>query len=252
VSPAKIPGIRAYPRQPATDDSFNRGELTGRRTDSVTYVFQQPGKYELPELTFSWWDLGAKELRTEQLPGLTVEVTPNGDAIRASSEDVTPQSASGSDAPWATVIVVAMLLCGTALWFRAPLVVKLESWVESYKASERSRFRSFVRAARTNDPRATLRTLMNWLDELEAGKQPAQLEAFLTEYGDADAKQATENLVRAAQACGDVAWDSQKQVKAIRRARNRYKSRPGAPTTVQARTLPEMNPHIHNSLRRAI
>ena len=38
---AAPPGVRVYVDPPQTDDRVERGDLTGRRTDRVTYVFER-------------------------------------------------------------------------------------------------------------------------------------------------------------------------------------------------------------------
>src|SRR5262249_56437362 len=69
-------GLRAYPGQPEVTDAGNRGRLTGRRTDRVTYVCERPGTYGLPGLVLVWWDPEAKELHRERLPARTITVEP--------------------------------------------------------------------------------------------------------------------------------------------------------------------------------
>ncbi len=67
-------GVRAYADPPASDDRVDRGALTGRRTDTVTYLFERPGAYALPELVQPWWDLSGAEAQAERLPGVQVMV----------------------------------------------------------------------------------------------------------------------------------------------------------------------------------
>src|SRR5262249_16430360 len=67
-------GVRVYVDPPRVDDRMNRGEVTGSRTDQVTYVFEKPGTYVLPPLDQPWWDLGGKQARNISLPGISVTV----------------------------------------------------------------------------------------------------------------------------------------------------------------------------------
>ena len=67
-------GARVYVDPPEVDDRSNRGVVTGRRVDRVTYVFERGGRFELPALSQPWWDLGAGTLRTADAKGATIDV----------------------------------------------------------------------------------------------------------------------------------------------------------------------------------
>lgn len=67
-------GVRVYVEQPQADDTQARGEVTGRRTDRITYVFESAGAFALPAVAQPWWDLGDGRLRIERGPGLAVTV----------------------------------------------------------------------------------------------------------------------------------------------------------------------------------
>ena len=45
---AAPPGVRVYVDPPQTDDHVERGDLTGRRIDRVTYVFERGGSFPMP------------------------------------------------------------------------------------------------------------------------------------------------------------------------------------------------------------
>lgn len=52
-----------------------RGQVTGSRTDKVTYVFERSGSYDLPALARPWRSLSGQQARTETVPGGAVTVT---------------------------------------------------------------------------------------------------------------------------------------------------------------------------------
>jgi len=84
-----IDGLGIYSK-PQVADSEQRGEFTGSRSDSVTYVCEQPGTYTLPAVRFTWFDLDANELRAEELPERTLQVIANPDlasGVAASEAD---------------------------------------------------------------------------------------------------------------------------------------------------------------------
>jgi len=68
-------GVRVYADPPDITDHSNRGVVTGRRTDRVTYLFERGGTFALPAAEQPWWDLGAPTLRTARAPGATLAVS---------------------------------------------------------------------------------------------------------------------------------------------------------------------------------
>ncbi|WP_395665491.1 hypothetical protein [Methylocella sp.] len=80
-------GVRAYVDPPDIDDRSERGVVTGRRTDRVTYVFERGGAFALPAVVQPWWDLGSRSLKSAEAPGATIRVEeppPAPDAPRPS------------------------------------------------------------------------------------------------------------------------------------------------------------------------
>jgi hypothetical protein len=65
-------GVAIDPTQTLVSDRTDRGTLTGSRKESVTYVFQAPGKVKLPDVAVTWWDITNKELKRERLQGRTL------------------------------------------------------------------------------------------------------------------------------------------------------------------------------------
>ena len=68
--------VAVYQEEPAVEDVINRGQLEyGKRIETITYVPARAGEYQLPDIGVSWWDIGSKQLRTENLPGISIAVT---------------------------------------------------------------------------------------------------------------------------------------------------------------------------------
>jgi hypothetical protein len=72
-----IDGIGIYPKEPEVQDHAERGSLTGRRQDVVTYALQRAGTFTIPAVRFTWWDLDSKSARTVDFPARTLTVAPN-------------------------------------------------------------------------------------------------------------------------------------------------------------------------------
>lgn len=245
-----VPGIRLYPKQPAIDDSINRGEIAGKRTDAATYVFQKAGDYELPETRFAWWDTGSGQLREETLPGLTVTVAP-APAATAVAEDAIPTGRRpSSNNIW--IVVIAVLAFSAIYWrYGQTLITKCREYAARVRASEWSTYRRFRRAARTNDAQATLRELMHWLDRLQSVQQPARLDRFLEEFGDAGSRDAAGELIRVAQLTEHGTLRGRHLIDVINPARRRYLASRSRKAR-RAIVLPALNPHKQRADERSV
>lgn len=108
----KIDGVAIYPKEPEVMDHSERGDLLGKRVDTLTYLLQKPGQVTLPGARFSWWDLDASSLRTIELPAHVIQVAPNPALAAANSP---PQSAP--PAGWSTGTRVALSLAAFLVIF---------------------------------------------------------------------------------------------------------------------------------------
>lgn len=73
----KIDGLGIYAKEPEVLDTSNRGDLMGKRRDTITYVCQRPGKFVVPATRMTWFDLVSQKLQTIDFPARTFEVAPN-------------------------------------------------------------------------------------------------------------------------------------------------------------------------------
>jgi len=69
-------GLAVYPQAPEIKDKSNRGDLTGERTDSIIWVVERPGTYNIPGIRFQWWDPDKHELKQQIIPGLKLDIPP--------------------------------------------------------------------------------------------------------------------------------------------------------------------------------
>lgn len=156
-------GVRVYADPPVTEDRSNRGQVTGARTDKITYVFEKAGSYELPALSQPWWSLANKQARTETLPGVTVTVA---------AAPSTP-GRSRLQPAW---IVGALLGLGALVLaaFGGRLLARnLQSRRERYRASSAFARRELLKAARTGDPQTAYRALTAWRQRLTPAERAA-------------------------------------------------------------------------------
>lgn len=80
---AEIDGLKSYAEPPqlrALDDG--RGNISGTvRVDSVSYIVQRDGSFQLPPVKVQWWDSSARQLRNAELPAISF--TASGTALRS-------------------------------------------------------------------------------------------------------------------------------------------------------------------------
>lgn len=153
-------GVRIYVDPPQVDDRVNRGDVEGSRTDKVTYVFQQPGSYDLPALTQPWWDMDSKQAGSQTLEGLHVVVAPASVLQRS-------KAVEGKAFTWLQLLLaaacalvsLAVFLSAAAMGRRRWLV-----WKQQYAASEASSRHALCKIAETGDAAATYRALQTWLN----------------------------------------------------------------------------------------
>ncbi|QXI18365.1 BatD family protein [Pseudomonas hamedanensis] len=74
-----VAGLSRYTKTPqvtALDDG--RGNLLGgQRIDSASYRVEAAGTYSLPAITVKWWDAGASQICTAQVPAVDFEAVAN-------------------------------------------------------------------------------------------------------------------------------------------------------------------------------
>src|SRR5262245_7609875 len=102
-------GLGVYPKSPAVEDRSERGDLTGRRVETVTYVCERPGSFALPALALAWWDPAAQKLNRVTLPAQTIEVA-------ASPAAAAPIAEPRRRWPWAVAALAAALAIGLVAW----------------------------------------------------------------------------------------------------------------------------------------
>jgi hypothetical protein len=194
-------GLAAYPEPPVvTDEGGERGAaISGRRVETITYVAREVGAYKLSPVELAWWDVEAGALRRETLPELAFDVLPAQAQVEfaltaeeesgdADSEHTTERvSVAATLRRWA--VPLGVLLVG-ALGLRRLARTRgldphqVQTWWLSRDQTEGAHFRRFRQAARSGDPRATVRTLAAWLDRRHIGPGAATFQALAKDAAD--------------------------------------------------------------------
>ena len=160
-------GVRVYVDPPQSDDRQDRGAVTGRRVDRATYVFEAGGQFALAGLAQPWWDLAARQLRTERLPSVTVEVTAPPVPID----------------PWHFVVPMLALL--VLLVAERRVEPAMRAWYAERQArwlvSEPKAYRDLVEACRGDDVRNIYRAFTLWRLRAPRGRAAILLAEALEE-----------------------------------------------------------------------
>ncbi|WP_444943984.1 BatD family protein [Microbulbifer sp. ZKSA006] len=111
-----VDGLKTYPDQPQQEDQVGPNGVTGSRIETTAIVATQPGDYELPPITVTWWDTKTQRQRTTQLPAFRFSVSgtaapaTNNSEISANTPQVTaPAEQLGSASHfWRNLAIIAI------------------------------------------------------------------------------------------------------------------------------------------------
>lgn len=111
----RIDGLGIYAKPPEVLDHSERGSLTGKRRDTITYVCQRPGHFTIPAAKLTWFDLEAKKLQTIHFPAVTLEVAPNPAMASAAAAKEAGFADQRPTLAWLVGALAASLL-GVLVW----------------------------------------------------------------------------------------------------------------------------------------
>ena len=152
----RVEGLAAYPQAPEVNDKTNRGDLTGERIDSIIWVAERPGTYNIPGIRFQWWDPESLELKQQIIPGLNLDILPSTTDETTLETIDTPREPDRSYL-WFLVIIFTTFV-SMFLWFR------LKSGTQHHNVeTEKSTFAILQKACKTNQPGQTHSALHAWL-----------------------------------------------------------------------------------------
>ena len=173
-----VEGLGFYPDEARVEDAYHRGTLNGMRIESVTYLAERAGDFNLPPITLTWWDTAGEKLRRIELPGLRLSVSGAADASMETGGDDLEERA------FFRPVAGLLLLIAVLFLLRRPLAVRWRNWRQAREHSEARYFHRLRAAIRAGDPGPVHRHLMHWLDRLDYTERAARLDDFFERYGD--------------------------------------------------------------------
>jgi hypothetical protein len=234
----KADGLAVYTKPPAVQDQVERGELTGQRVETVTYLCERPGQFILPALVIPWWDLKNQQLMRVTLPEVTLEVEPG--PVQSTDATAPAEETPGRAWLWWTLGSVLLLVAAMAvLWHKRRAL--LDAWGRRHvrhQASEAGLFAQLLDACRANNAKAAYNALLRWLDARQHGPETATIEAFLVSHPDTDLRRQVEMLQDSILGRA-TSWNGVTLADALRRVR---RQRTDGNTAVGSGRLPPLNP----------
>lgn len=170
--------LRGYAREPVVTTREERGQMSGTRVETVSYVAQAGGTGELPPITFSWFNVETDSIETAALEGISVTIAePPAPPWRPDAQSVIRLLA------WAVgAAVLGWLLVRYGLpWLRAARDHARITW----QGSERFAHHQVLKALRARRLSTVLPALEQWqrfFPDLDAAEREAILQA-LAEVG---------------------------------------------------------------------
>jgi len=116
--PGEMDGLGIYPHPPEVRDLTERGEFTGQRRDSMTYVCKRPGRFRIPAVRLTWWDLDERRLKAIEFPERILDVAANP-ALASASGDAKGGRRPMPWAEWLGMFAAAAVAGGLFLGLRA-------------------------------------------------------------------------------------------------------------------------------------
>jgi hypothetical protein len=246
-------GLGVYPKPPVVEDTTERGDFTGQRTDIVTYMCETAGTYHLPALSLPWFDLDDAQLKRVELPAVTLEVAANPQLSPDGAQ--APPTHSTSRAWWwvGGLVVVVLITAGLLRRFYRPLAARFSMWRHRRAAREAAYFARLKTACQSGDSATAFNAFTHWIDRVYDGGASPTIEQFVHDADDADLRRQVEQLERqlfATSAAPREAWSGQAFYQRLATVRKRLQQQV-TPFHLRAQqALPPLNPSVSVSLPR--
>jgi len=178
-------GIVVYSDPPRIRDRVNRGRYRGERSQTVTYILQERGSFEIPSIDVAWWNLTDDRLEIARLEAKPLEVS--GSFFGAASGASDAPSFDGlfsrmthslvDLAQWVAHRWIELLLLGGLIFvvgrtlhaFGPRLQLEWKQALDRRRDSERRAFASLSRTLTNGDHSEITAAYWRWRDRLQGG-----------------------------------------------------------------------------------
>ncbi len=233
IPQADLPGVKAYPDQPRSENRPGNDGITGIGINSTALLITEPGEFTLPTVRVPWWDTGSDSLRYAELParGFTVAAPAVSPAPAAPSAPVTVPQATANLVEqtnlwmWATLAALLGWM-GTTAWLgwrlRTPRPVPAAHGEREEK--EAALFKTCLAACNSNDPRAARAALQAWAQRYLDQPRLPPLSDISEHFARPELSEALEQLERSLYAAGGE-WRGERLALALKACRKQGRPR---------------------------
>jgi hypothetical protein len=141
-------GVSVYQKPAKLDDKYNRGRLLGSRYETITYIFEETGNYQIPEQNIYWWDLAAGELKTITLPAQKFNVSGLSSSKESQQGPLNTVEKITSYLYWLGIVVLIFILVGVILKYKELII---RTYQRVFKVSHHKDCHAFKKAVKLKD-----------------------------------------------------------------------------------------------------
>lgn len=168
-----IDGIKAYPDQPQLTEDKQSDGLMAVREEKIAFIPSRPGRFTLPGLEVSWFNIRTQKMEIASLPAVALEAQAGADTATAGSGEISvPQPGvpvsnfgQGDVRFWQTVSAVSAvgwLLTVIGFYLRTPLIRKPKIMPADARKTDADIEKSLKHACWENNPEAAKLSLLQW------------------------------------------------------------------------------------------
>ncbi len=237
-------GMAVYPKSPDIEDKTARGESRAIRKDEVTYFFEQPGTYTLPEQQFIWWNLAKSKIETLTLKEQIIEVAAATSGAEQGAKSASKES--GKPFPFRKILAISGLLL-LLIWiasrvknspYTEKIMCQFKAWHDR-PPSEKDYWKKCTTTAGSERAEDFLASLYAWLDHGIQDPEINTLESFARHYGDPELESTLRDLNRTVSLPGSSKnLDTIRCLKSLSKARNKWRRN----STKTAKAVQLLNP----------
>lgn len=169
-----VDGLGIYPQPPRLRNNNNRGAREAIRTETVNFVVEKPGNYELHSQTFTWWDTDSNSLREELLDATSFSIGGTASPV-SNRQPINYFALIPKQWRWAIGVVILLTLI-LAYKFWSKQQIKPSSSIPSARKLQQY----IMQAINNNDWKAALRWTYIWLDHYSTQTTTLPMRQYLT------------------------------------------------------------------------
>lgn len=171
ILPEETEGLSIYHDPPRVKDKMQRGEFTGSRVETITYVCAAEGLLEIPALHFHWFDLKSGTLKEEILPAVNLDVAPNPELLPRDERSGVQTPKKRFDMSRTAVIAGFFVIFFLFIMFKYKSRIS-HAWLshqDEKTRSEKYKFKTFKTACLSGDDANVFNAMVSWLECLMPG-----------------------------------------------------------------------------------